>query len=274
MTPPLAITLSQQQKPAWEADARAAAERWGVPFFARPHKRGLEPFVGTVAQAFLVRGGDGWSLWDREGALRFTPGMAMLRIKRLMTGEGGADTLLGLAEARAGDVIVDGTLGLGADALVCAYAAGPTGRVLGCEASLALAALVGEGLRLSPPFEGLAPIEVRHDTSAHFLAGLPTASADVVLLDPMFDRPKRSSPAFEVLRRHAQMGQLTAPTLAEARRVARRWVVVKAGRYTQIFRELGITPTHLSRYNDVVWARLPPSGDLGGGAVGGLGQAL
>ncbi len=51
-----------------------------------------------------------------------------------------------LAELRAGDTILDCTLGLGQDALVAALVVGPSGRVVALEKSLALYAVVSEGL--------------------------------------------------------------------------------------------------------------------------------
>jgi hypothetical protein len=58
------------------------------------------------------------------------------------------------------------------------------------------------------------------------LAARPAASADVVYFDPMFRRPQKASGSFDVLRSLAHHAPLTAEAVAQARRVARRRVVV------------------------------------------------
>jgi hypothetical protein len=103
-------------------------------------------------------------------------------------------------------------------------------------------------------------IEVRHADSGGLLRGLPSASADVVLFDPMFGRALAAQPGFEMLRRLANPSPLKAEVLAEARRVARRAVLVKAARYTPVLRSLGLRPEHASRSAPVVWARVSASG--------------
>eukprot|EP00966_Prymnesium_polylepis_P207626 4809377-Prymnesium_polylepis.1 len=55
---------------------------------------------------------------------------------------------------------------------------------------------------------------------------MPSGSADVVYFDPMFRRPTKSSTAFDVLRTLAHKDSLSHEALAQARRVARRAVVV------------------------------------------------
>jgi len=253
VTVPLAVTVSSSGGGPLNRNARAAAERWHLPYYERKRNTGLEGVMGDFAEAFLVLGGDGWTLRDPTVTLRFTPGMAALRIKRIEAGYTLDDHLVKLTELKAGDSVVDGTLGLGADALVCAHVVGPTGRVIGIESSLPLYALVDEGtkpLRL--------PLEVRLGDSLEHLRAMETASIDVVVLDPMFDHPKKASPHFELLRKFADHRPLEPATLDEARRVARRWVVVKGGRYTQEFRRLGLTHAMTSRFKSTVWARIGP----------------
>lgn len=253
---PLAVTVSQRGRSAPTTRARAAAARWGLPYLERPRKTGLEPQLGVFATTFLVLGGDGWTLRDAHGALRFSPGMAMLRIKRIDAGHPLDDQVIKLGELRPGDVVLDGTLGLGADALVCAKAVGPSGRVIGVEQSLPLFALVSEGVGGPLPFTGMAPIACVHGLAGEVLAGMGDASVDVVLFDPMFELPKKASPAFEILRRYASFEPLTPATLGQARRVARRWVLVKSGRFTRLLAELGLQPEPGSRSADVRWARV------------------
>jgi len=164
--------------------------------------------------------------------------MAAVRVKRLGTPQQEEDVVVRLCELKAGDSVLDATLGLGSDALVCARAVGPSGRVIGVEASLPLYALASEGLRTKPPFADSAVIDVRRGHALQVLEALESHSIDCVIFDPMFDLPKSSTPSFDMLRRYALHEPLDEATLAEARRVARRWVVVKGGRYGKEFARL------------------------------------
>ena len=154
-----------------------------------------------------------------------------------------------------GERVLDATLGYAQDARVAARLVGPGGLVLGVESSMPLAVLAEASLRR----EGSA-IEVRHADSGEVLRGMPAASVDVVLFDPMFGRALAAQPGFEMLRRLANPSPLKAEILAEARRVARRAVLVKAARYTPMLRSLGLRHEHASRSAPVVWARVPAAG--------------
>ncbi len=255
MTAPLMATVSSARDAALADTARRKAAEWGLPYFERPKNTGLTRFLGTEAEAFLVLGADGWRLTDARGALGFSPNLAMLRLKRFDAGERD-DVLLRLAELREGDAVLDCTLGLGADARVCARAVGERGRVVGLEKSLPLALLMQEGLR-AWRWPGSAPIEVVHADAAGWLAGAASRSFDVVLFDPMFERETAASPSFELLRRYAAADPLAPETLERARAVARRWVLVKAARYSPALKRLGLLPEPASRSAPVVWARVP-----------------
>ena len=163
-----------------------------------------------------------------------------------------------VAEIRPGDLVVDATLGLGADALAVAAAAGPTGRVIGLEASPALAALVDEGLRRLDA-EPARRIEVRVGDHLALLEGLPPRSHDVVLFDPMFRHARLAPDGFDLLRALADPRPLTLAALAAARRVARRWVVVKDGAPGWDLARLGLAPLASARGAHRYHARLPPA---------------
>lgn len=231
--------------------ARAAAAAWGLPYL----ERGRNAPMPEGADALLVLGGDGWTLWHPDGALRFTPGMAQLRIKRFEQGFD-EDMLIRVGGMKVGDAVLDCTMGLGADALMSARVVGPAGRVVALEKSLALYAIASE--RLKKPYgPAFAQVDVRHADSAEVLPTLEARSFDVVLFDPMFGRPNKSSQAFDVLRAFADPGGLTPQMLEDARRVARRCVVVKGSRYSKDFKKLGLVPVERSLSRGVLWARVP-----------------
>ncbi|MDP3237195.1 MAG: class I SAM-dependent methyltransferase [Myxococcales bacterium] len=251
---PLAVTWSNAPSPQFIADARRVSATWALPLFERPHKRGLGPQLGVVANAFLVRGGQGWSLVDATGALGVSPGLAMLRLKRLGRGTQMPDRLLLEAAIRPGEVVVDATCGLGADARVLASAAGPGGRVIGLEASKPLAVLLAEGLPLETPWPSSGPIEVHHADAETWLRAQPSRSVDVVFFDPMFERTKKASPAFDELRRFADARPLPRAAVDEARRVARRMVLMKSSD-PALFPALGLEPVAPQANAFVYWGR-------------------
>ncbi|RKG95432.1 protein-L-isoD(D-D) O-methyltransferase [Corallococcus sp. CA053C] len=255
---PLAVTTSTKTDVPTVREARAVAQRWNLPFLPRRSSEGIAPWLGTKVDALLVVGGDGVTLWEPEGSFSFHAGMAHLRRMRLRQGQRD-DTFLKLAELAPGDAVLDCTLGLGQDALVASLAVGPEGRVVGLEKSLSLCVVAAEGLRRYDRGADSCAIEVHHADAHAYLKTLPAKSFDVVFFDPMFAKPKKAQPAFDVLRRFAEHAPLTSEALEEGRRVARRWVVVKGARHTDDLHKLGIEPAPTSRFSDVIWGRLPAS---------------
>lgn len=254
MTERLMVAVSSAGSPKHVAQAKKQAAEWGVPFFSRPRNSGITKHLGVVSDAFLVLGADGWKLTDARGALGFSPNLAMLRLKRFDKGERD-DAMLRVSELKEGDQVLDCTLGLGADALVAARAVGPKGRVLGLEKSLPLWCLMSAGLR-DWKWPGSAAIETRRADFAEVLASAEPKSFDVVMFDPMFDKDTDASPSFEILRRYAIDDVLTPEILQRARVVARRWVMVKAARYSPSLPKLGLLPERSSRSSPTVWARV------------------
>ena len=222
----------------------------------RGWKRPLQPLL-RQARAVIVFGNHRVELWDEHGHTAFHEGLAGLRLSRYARGER-TDPLVRAADFRPGDSVLDGTLGLAQDALVAARAVGPGGRVLGIERSAALHALVDSGLRARPADPLACRIEALRGESAQVLASFPPGAFDVVLFDPMFGRSQGAQPPFQLLRRHACHAPLTPELLALGRRVARRVVVVKAARYSDALRQLGLTPEPYSRFTQVVYARASP----------------
>ncbi|WP_242339836.1 MULTISPECIES: class I SAM-dependent methyltransferase [Anaeromyxobacter] len=256
----LAVTTPLRPSPAEEASARAAAARHGLLFCARGNRSLDAVRAEAGADALLV-------LSARHAALRvdgaehvWSPGMGALRAKRVAAAARGEDAgppdpFLAAADVRPGDAILDCTLGLGADALVAAVAVGPDGRVVGLEASPALAAWVAEGLaRHADP--AARRIEVRPEEHAVALAALPPRSFDVVVFDPMFRHARAEPGGFDLVRRLAEGRPLAPDAILAARRVARRWVVVKDGAPGWDLARLGLVPLPSARGAHRYYARL------------------
>lgn len=253
---PLAVTISDRVAPELAERARQAAAAVGVPYLERTHKRSLASMLAETADALIVLEAHAVSLVDSHGSLRFSPGLAHLRVKQLDAGVR-EDMLLRVSGLREGEHVLDCTLGLAADAQVAARLVGPTGSVTALEKSPALYLLVRHGLETLPRHPRACSLRVLHADASQYLRGLPAGAFDVVLFDPMFERQRKSSVAFQTLRRHADYAPFTRETVAEAQRVARRAVVLKGSRYSSDFKKLGIQPVPARPNATVLWAVLP-----------------
>lgn len=256
----LAVTTALEATPDLDGAARAAAARHGAAWLDRGGRSLAELARASGADALLVLERRGVVLFAAGAEHRYHAGMGTLRARRLARGERSTvDSFLAAAGLRPGDAVLDCTLGLGADALVAAQAVGPRGRVVGLESSPVLAAWVGEGLaRLSLP--AARRVEVRRSDHGAAMAALPARSFDVVVFDPMFRHAGAQAPPFDVVRRFADPRPLSPAALERARRVARRWVVVKDGVPGWDLARLGLEPLPSSRGARRLYARLPALG--------------
>src|SRR5260370_5607726 len=130
---PLGVTTSGKLDDRVIALARGSAHAWGLPFLERGRKAPLRPLLDQV-DSLLVFERNEVVLCDREGKLRFSPGMARLRIKRLPA-QVREDRRLDLAAFEPGDSALDSTPGLAGDALVAPRPGGRTGSGAGLETS-------------------------------------------------------------------------------------------------------------------------------------------
>ena len=252
----LIVTTPLDARPGDEDAAAEAAGRHGLPWSARRRRPLAEVAAERGAEAVLVVGRRRVALWVDGVERVWHAGMGELRLRRLALGDRTTrDAFLEAAALRAGDAVLDATLGLGMDALVAAAAVGPRGRVVGVEASPALAALTAEGLARHPS-TAARRIEVVAGEAAAVLDRQPERSFDVVVFDPMFRHTRAGSPDFALVRRLAHAAPLPTATLDRARAVARRWVVVKDGAPGWDLARLGLAPLPSARGARVLYARL------------------
>jgi len=167
---------------------------------------------------------------DGGAGYYYHPGMALTRIRNLENGLG--DPMVTAMALRPGDAVLDCTLGRAADALVASFVVGPAGRVVGVESSPLIAELTIHGLQTyEPAREGLTPafrrIEACRGDHLDFLRAAVDRTFDVVCFDPLFEEPVEASSGMEPFRPLADSQPLQLEAVAEARRVARRVVVIK-----------------------------------------------
>ncbi len=172
----------------------------------------------------------------------FHPSMAILRIKQLQKGDN--DLLVNISQLTAGESFLDCSLGLGSDAIVAAYVVGAKGRVVGIESEKVVAALVAEGLSLGwnrnkEIDEAMKRVEVIHSHHLKILQSTPSKSFDVVYFDPMFRHSIQHSSSISPLRGLANHQELSIEAIKEAKRVAKRMVILKENTRSNEFVRLG-----------------------------------
>jgi hypothetical protein len=194
----------------------------------------------------------------------FHPGLAKLRIREIIAGK--TDQMVKAMDLRAGDHVLDCTLGLAADALVAGHVVGDSGRVTGLEAVPVVAMLVRWGLEQhrtggGPLAAAMRRVEVLAADHREYLPVVADGSFDVVYFDPMFRVPRRASSVMEPLRPLAESAPLDPGAVAEAVRVARRRVVLKERRDSPEFRRLGFERVVGGRYSPVAYGVIEKGGE-------------
>lgn len=174
----------------------------------------------------------------------FHPSMAHVRVQRLMNGE--SDTMVTASGAEPGDVVIDCTAGLASDSIVFSHVVGDQGRVIAIDSEPAISLLLREGLStyttdVAPVNEAMRRIEVVHADHLDYLRRQADQSADIIYFDPMFREPLADSSSMSPLRGVANPEALLPESIAEARRVARKSVIMKEARASKEFARLGFT---------------------------------
>lgn len=172
----------------------------------------------------------------------FHPSMSAIRINRLKQGDN--DLLVQISELNAGDSFLDCTLGLGSDAIVASYVVGSKGCVVGLESEKLLATLVDDGLKNNfykdnDLNEAMKRIEVINTDHIDKLKSIADNSFDIVFFDPMFRLGVNKSLPINPLRLIANQNSLTKASIIEAKRVAKRKVILKETSFSKEFERLG-----------------------------------
>lgn len=225
------------------AGALALAHRLHRPFVTR-RKDSIAALARRegVAAAVVVSD-NGTRLVHRGRSYGFHPSMAWPRLAALQAG--GRDRLVQVARLQPGDRVLDCTCGLCADAIVAAHAVGDGGSVDAVESSPILAAIVLDGTQRyhhtdSALVRAMRRVRVMWATYESLLPSLPAQSLDVVYFDPMFKATIHTAKSLDLVRMLASTGTLSREVVNDARRVARRSVVVKDRAPGPLLRALGV----------------------------------
>ena len=261
---PLAVTTSVRPSPTIEAQARAYAAELQAPFVSR---FGLSlPGVHAQADAerLLIAGADHLRLRDRATGTEyfFHPNLFQVRASNVL--RGAPDHFLEATQIAPGDTLLDCTLGFASEASLAALIAGETGQVTGLESvpELALVTRIGVQsfvLHSEKMTEALRRVQVVTADANDYLPACAENSVDVVYFDPFFEhRLSGSEVSVSPLFLFGNPAPLRPETVAEARRVARRRVVIKHPRDEPLPNSVQawVTETLSSRKRRVVYSVL------------------
>ncbi|WP_347338356.1 class I SAM-dependent methyltransferase [Tumebacillus amylolyticus] len=237
----LIVTTGNKPNDETVALAHSYASELGAPYIIRK-KRAIDTLRADYGVDEVLVCADRVALHVEGQEFFFHPSMANTRIKRLKSGEN--DVVIERAGVRPGDIVLDCTLGLGSDAIVFAHAVGEEGRVIGLESSPVIALLVRRGLKevsvdTQAVNTAMRRVEVVCADHLEYLRAQPDKSVDVVYFDPMFRRTVQKTQYMEPLRHLGDDRPLMEEAILEARRVARRRIVLKERWYSKEFARLG-----------------------------------
>lgn len=165
-----------------------------------------------------------------DQAFFFHPNSASFRIKRLKRGD--KDPFIDACQLSTGMSILDCTMGLASDSIVASFIVGNTGKVIAIEANPYLHYIVKNGLtqwrsEIEEMNHAMRRIETNHADHLEFLKGLPDHYVDIVYFDPMFEDAILSSDGISGLRQFASYSSLNEGLISEAKRVAKKRIILK-----------------------------------------------
>jgi 16S rRNA (guanine1516-N2)-methyltransferase len=247
---------------------RERAEQIGAELSAPVVPRHQEPLakffekMPEATRAIVVQK-DRLLLVHKDGTEFFYhPNLGYLRLSNYLKGQN--DWLLAASEVKEGDAILDCTLGYAGEATLFATQVGDIGEVHGIEGVPELGILVREGLQNTITKqvkinEAMRRVKIVHlGHHLEYLKQCEDKRYDIVYFDPFFDVDVDKPGTLDALRFFGDHSPLTIESVTEARRVARRFVIVKAGKWSHQLERFGIEPTETfgSKYGTVVYGRI------------------
>lgn len=238
--------------------AKEISTSYNLPFVERK-KRSIQELFDTYESNVLMVGSEKIELHTSKGTLKYHPNFAQVRIKRLLKGE--TDPFIEATGLKEDSSIIDCTMGMLSDSLVASYVVGITGSVTAVETIRDVHVTISSGAyRYRHTIEEInraaERIKTKHINAYQYLSLQEDASVDVVYFDPMFEETIQSSSGLQSLEALVSFSELTHETVQEARRVAKKRVVLKAHFRSQLFEEHGfircIRPSSVLHYGVIV----------------------
>lgn len=204
----------------------------------------LEEIYTKWKQPILVVGKKRIEWYENDKALPyfFHPNSSVFRIRRLIKGE--HDPFCDACQLQQGDSVLDCTLGMASDSIVASYFVGDKGKIVGLEKNRIISYITNIGLfsnkqNINEWSNITNRIIVENYDYKNYLSTLEDNSFDIVYFDPMFERNIDTSNGIEALKRLAEYDDLTFEVINDAKRVARKRVVLKDHFRSERFNKYG-----------------------------------
>ncbi|HFI0266979.1 TPA: class I SAM-dependent methyltransferase [Streptococcus suis] len=230
--------------------AKNLAEELGLAYCDR-QKQAVKVFQ-KQADAVLVVYKDRLVIEQKEGQkLFFHPDTAVLRIKS------GRDPLLELLGSDK-QTVLDCTMGLASDSIVLASAGH---QLTALESSQLIHFIVSKGLKEFDSGkevinQAMRSIQTIWTDSLTYLKEQIDKSVDVIYFDPMFSEEIKESQNLSGLSGLADRSRLTEEIVSEAKRVARKKLIIKAHFRDRVFEDFGfvrhVRPNQKFHYGEII----------------------
>lgn len=256
----LVVTTSREADSEQKEMAQKLAQRLNLKFCPRKEISLQELFEDNLG--LVIVQSEKLLLKTQQGELFFHPNMAKLRINNLSQGH--SDHLIEALNLQQGDSILDCTLGLASDAITISFWTGEKGRVVGLEVVPLIYEITSYGLancslHYKEIEKAMRRIEVINTHHLDYLREIPNKSFDAVYFDPMFDKTILGACAMTNLRQIACTGSISEESLQEAKRVARKRVVMKNRKGSKELERLGFSHKAGGNYSNIEYGYFPLS---------------
>ncbi len=229
----IVITTSLGQNPRLIEEALLLSQKTGYPFIER-RKQSVKSFLKDYDGVILIYNTK-MVLVNQDGSeLTFHPDTAMLRLKS------SHDALLSLLGTESLEIL-DTTMGLASDSLVMASAGH---KVKALESQPLIHLIVSHGLATYTSGNAALDAAMRSIQtdccySLDYLKKQPDQSLDIIYCDPMFTETITESENLSGLKPLANYGPITDEFVSEAKRVAKKKIIIKAHFRDSVFERFG-----------------------------------
>ena len=227
------VIVTTDKRPTEEMirEARSSALKFKTVFYPRRHNT-INYFKKKFNSNVLVVNKDlNLTLYTLKGQkLFFHPGLFKIRLLNYLATKN--EAMIKAMNLKEGDTVLDCNLGLAQDALLAAFVS--KREVVGIEKEPVIYEIVKRGLE---SYEPKGKLKIAEETfklikpllgdNEEYLKNLPDKAFDVVYFSPMFIKPKWHCDVMSQFREVAGKYFVSAETLKEAERVAKRRVVIK-----------------------------------------------
>ncbi|MCM3599881.1 class I SAM-dependent methyltransferase [Robertmurraya korlensis] len=239
------VTTAGRTNPDMIEEAKTIALELECPYQER-RKKSVQTLQSLYKGDCIVVGKERLELFlmNSDEPFFFHPNSSMFRIKRLLKYE--HDPFIDATGLVKGMSLLDCTLGLASDSIVASFVVGASGKVVGTEENKYLAYLVSRGLKswqsgLAGMDEAMRAISVQHSSALSYIKKIPSNEFDCVYIDPMFEETILESDGIRALAELAVYSEVREEFISEAKRVARRRLVLKDHFRSKRFEQFGFS---------------------------------